>query len=61
MKPLEKIIHSLIISFLFTITNYIFIINFIINISFLKYFLIELVLVISLKLYKFTIHKLDLE
>lgn len=61
MNKFEKGIHSLIIGALFTIMNWFLVKNFIINITFGKYFFIELILVLSMKLFKFIIHKLDLK
>jgi hypothetical protein len=57
----ENMIHRLMIGTLFTIMNYFLVNNLIINISFTKYFLIELILVLSMKLFKFTVNKLDLK
>jgi hypothetical protein len=57
----ENMIHRLMIGTLFTIMNYFLVNNLIINISFSKYFLIELILVLSMKLFKFTVNKLDLK
>lgn len=56
----EKIIHTLILSLMFSIISWLVVDNLIIDISFLKYFLIEIVLIISLKFYKFTIQKFKL-
>jgi hypothetical protein len=60
MTIIEKTIHHALIAILFSIINWIIIDNFIINISFWKYFIIELLLVSSLKIFKFTIQKLKL-
>jgi len=60
MTNIEKIIHHFSLSVLFTLINW-FIINFfIIEISFIKYFIIEIILVLSLKFYKFTLSKFKL-
>jgi hypothetical protein len=56
----EKIIHTLILSLMFSIISWLVVDNLIIDISFLKYFLIEIILIISLKFYKFTIQKFKL-
>ena len=56
----EKIIHSFILALLISIINWIIIDNFIVEISFFKYFLIEIILILSIKLYKFTKQKLRL-
>jgi hypothetical protein len=56
----EKMIHTLILSLMFSIISWLVVDNLIIDISFLKYFLIEIILIISLKFYKFTIQKFKL-
>jgi len=56
----EKVIHSLLLGCLFTFTNWFLVNKFIIEISFWKYIFIEIILVISLKLYTFTKLKLRL-
>ena len=60
MKVREKIIHSFFISILFSTLNWLIIDNLILNISITKYIFIEIVLVISIKLFKFTKLKLGL-
>jgi hypothetical protein len=60
MTLLEKIIHSILLSILFSVISWLIIDRFVINLSFLRYFLVELILVISLKFYKFTKLKLKL-
>jgi hypothetical protein len=56
----EKIVHSLLISILFSTLNWLIIDNFILNLSVTKYIFIEIVLIISIKLFKFTKLKLKL-
>jgi len=56
----EKIIHSLILSTCFSVLCWFIIDKFIIEISIYKYFFIEFLLIISLKLYNFTKLKLGL-
>jgi hypothetical protein len=56
----EKFFHSFIIGILFSIINWLIIDNFIIKLSIFKYILIEFLLVISIKFYKFTKLKLNL-
>ena len=56
----EKVIHTLILSLMFSIISWLVVDNLVIDISFLKYFLIEIILIISLKFYKFTIQKFKL-
>jgi hypothetical protein len=56
----EKIIHSFFISILFSITNWFIIDSLILDLSVTKYIFIEIVLIISIKLFKFTKLKLGL-
>jgi len=56
----EKIIHSFLISILFSLVNWFIIKTFIINVTILKYIFIEIVLIISIKLFKFTKLKLGI-
>jgi hypothetical protein len=60
MTNIEKIIHHFSLSVLFTLINWFIIDFFIIEISFIKYFIIEIILVLSLKFYKFTLSKFKL-
>lgn len=60
MKTFEKIINHSLVALLFSIINWIIIDIFIIKISFIMYFIIEIILAISLKICKFTIQKLKL-
>lgn len=60
MTVKEKMIHSFTLALLISIINWIIIDSFIIEISFFKYFLIEIILILSIKLYKFTKQKLGL-
>lgn len=60
MSPVEKVIHKLGISLLFTIVNWVIVDNFIVDISFLRYLFIELLLVVSMKFSIFTTRKLKL-
>jgi hypothetical protein len=60
MTTIEKIIHHLLVAFLFSIINWFIIDNFVIKISFIMYFIVEIILAISLKICKFTIQKLNL-
>lgn len=61
MTVIEKIINHLLLGALFTITNWMIVDAFIIKVPFYKYFLIELILVLSMKIYKFTLRKFKLE
>lgn len=56
----QKFFHSFIIGVLFSLLNWLIIDKFIINLSIYTYIFIEIVLVISIKLYKFTKQKLNL-
>jgi hypothetical protein len=56
MRPIEKTLTRLGIAMLFSILNWILIDYLIIDISFFRYFIVELLLVISLKLYTFILH-----
>jgi hypothetical protein len=57
----EKLIHGFFLSILFSLINWLIIDKFIVNVSIYKYFFIELVLVLSIKFYKFTKLKLRLD
>lgn len=61
MRVYEKVIHSFLLSMVFTLANWAIVSNFIIpDLSFFKYIFIEIALVISLKLFIFTKLKLGL-
>jgi hypothetical protein len=60
MNNYEKIIHKALIAILFSVMNWILITTFIIEISFLKYLIVETVLVLWMKVYKFTLNKFKL-
>lgn len=60
MTHFQRAIHSLLISFIFSIFNWIIIDNLLIPISFSKYVLIEIMFIISMKLYLFTLKKTKL-
>jgi hypothetical protein len=61
MKVYEKVIHSFLLSMVFTLVNWTIVSNFIIpDLPFFKYLLIEILLVVSLKLFIFTKLKLGL-
>lgn len=60
MSSVEKVVHRLLISIVFTVFNWIVIDFFIVDLPFWKYLIIELFLVISLKFYTFTTRKLNL-
>jgi len=61
IKSYEKIIHKVLLSALFSILCWIIVTNFIIEISFFRYFLIELILILSIRLLKFTLIKLKID
>lgn len=54
----EKIFHSFVISILFSLINWFLIKNLIIDVTITQYIFIEIVLIISIKLFKFTKLKL---
>jgi len=60
MTVKEKFFHSFLIGILFSLINWLIIDNFIIRVSIFKYILIEFVLVMSVKFFKFTKLKLNL-
>jgi len=60
MTVKEKFFHSFLIGILFSLINWLIINNFIIRVSIFKYILIEFVLVMSVKFFKFTKLKLNL-
>jgi hypothetical protein len=60
MSNVEKIIHRLFISLVFSIMNWMLIDWLIIELPVWKYFVIELFLVISMKFYIFTTRKMKL-
>lgn len=60
MTIIEKTIHHFLLSVLFTLVNWFIVDSFIIKVSFIKYFIIEIILVLSLKFYKFTLTKFKL-
>lgn len=60
MSLFERVINKLIISIIFSIFNWIIINHFIVEIPFWQYFILEMLLIVSLKFYIFTIQKLQL-
>jgi hypothetical protein len=61
MKTYEKYFHKATLSLLFSILCWLLIKNLIIDIGFFRYFLIELLLILSMRLLKFTLTKLKLD
>jgi hypothetical protein len=61
MTDFERFIQKAGIAIIFTLLNYFIISNFIIELSFVRYFIVELVLVFSYKFYSFTISSLNLQ
>jgi len=61
MSELEKSINRFIISGFFSFITYLLITNYIVEIPFLKYIFIEIILVISLKLFTFTVQKTKIQ
>jgi hypothetical protein len=60
MTQNKRAIHLLILGLLFSIINWIIIKKLIVEISIFQYFFIEIILVLSMKIYKFTKQKVDL-
>jgi hypothetical protein len=60
MSSVEKVVNKLLISLVFTALNWVVVDFFIVDVSFWRYLIIELFLVISLKFYTFTTRKLNL-
>lgn len=59
MSSVEKVVHKLLISLVFTLVNWVIVDNFIVEVPFWKYLIIEVFLVISMKFYTFTTLKID--
>lgn len=60
MTRKEKMFHSLILSCLFSLLSWFTIDRFVTKVSFLQYFFIEFILILSLKLFNFTKQRLNL-
>jgi len=60
MSAVEKILHKLLISIVFSIINWFVIDYFIVEISIIRYFFVEVLLLISMKFYIFTTRKFNL-
>jgi len=60
MTITEKTIHHLLLSFVFSLANWFIINKFVTPLTFTTYFIIEIILAVSLKIFKFTIQKLNL-
>jgi hypothetical protein len=60
MTQNKRAIHLLMLGLLFSIINWIIIKKLIVEISIFQYFFIEIILVLSMKIYKFTKQKVDL-
>ena len=61
MGKYEKAINKTIIAILFSILNWLIIDRFIIEIPFYKYFIIEILLIVSMKIFIFTTQKIKLQ
>jgi hypothetical protein len=61
MGKYEKAINKTIIALLFSVLNWLIIDRFIIDIPFYKYFIIEILLIVTMKLCIFTTQKLKLQ
>lgn len=60
MTIFEKYTHRFLLGSLFTIMNWTIVKTLIIDVSFIRYFFIELALILSMKLFKFTLTKFKL-
>ena len=60
MSSVEKVVNKLLLSLVFTALNWIVVDFFIVDVSFWRYLIIELFLVVSLKFYTFTTRKMNL-
>lgn len=60
MTNFQRGFHSLLLSFAFTLMTWMFIDSFVISVSFGKYILLEVAILISEKLYLFTLSKTNL-
>jgi hypothetical protein len=60
MSSVDKVVHRLLISLVFTALNWVVVDFLIVDVSFWRYLIIELFLVVSLKFYTFTTRKLNL-
>jgi len=60
MSSVEKVVNRLLISLVFTALNWVVVDFFIVDVSFWRYLIIELFLVVSLKFYTFTTRKMNL-
>lgn len=61
MTVFEKALHRLLLGAIFTITNWLIVKSLIVDVSFYRYFFIELILILSMKLFKFTLTKFKLD
>lgn len=60
MTITEKTIHHLLLALVFSFINWFIINKLVTPLPFITYFIIEIILAISLKIFKFTIQKLNL-
>ncbi len=61
MTRKEKMFHSFILSCLFSLLSWFTVDRFVTKVSFLQYFFIEFILILSLKLFNFTKQRLNLK
>lgn len=55
----HEAIHSFLLSIVFTLLNWVVIDNLVVALSFWKYILIEIIILVSFKIYQFTLHKIQ--
>lgn len=60
MSAVEKLLHKLFISLVFSIINWVVIDSLIVEISIARYFFVEVLLLVSMKFYIFTTRKFNL-
>ena len=61
MSKIEKIFHRALISIVLSVLNWLIIDNLVVSIPLWKYFILELLFVVSMNLYKFAVQKLHLQ
>lgn len=61
MGKYEKALNKTVLSILFSILNWKLITTFLIEVSFYKYFIIEILLIVSMKIFIFTTQKFKLQ
>lgn len=60
MSPTEKTVHKLVLSIIYALFNWMIVNWLVVELSFWKYLIIELFLLVSMKFYIFTTRKMNL-